>query len=379
MRVAIVHYWLVAMRGGEKVLEALCECFHDADIYTHVYNPNAVSEVIRQHRVQQTFIASLPRARRYYQKYLPLMPYALEQLDLSGYDLVISSESGPAKGVLTNPETVHVCYCHTPMRYLWSNYHSYKAGAKPVTKMLMPSLTHALRLWDVASAARVDHFIANSANVANRIQKYYRRDAEVIYPPVDTTSIRPDGKAPDDFYLHVGQLVQYKRVDVVIRAFNKLGRRLVVIGDGPETQGLRKLAGPTVEIIGWQNSETLARHYSRCRALIFAADEDFGIVPVEAMSAGRPVIAYRRGGALETVNPGVTGLFFDRQEPEALVGAVERFEEIEPNFDSRRISASAQAFSREVFKNRITASIDGVLAARRGTSAFPEERARRAS
>lgn len=213
MKVAIVHYWLVGMRGGEKVVEALCDMFPTADVYTHVYHPERISESIRRHSVKTTFIARLPFSRRHYQKYLPLMPLALEQLDLQDYDLVISSESGPAKGVITRPDALHVCYCHTPMRYVWSGYHSYRGRSNPLVKAVMPALMHRLRMWDLASAARVDHFIANSHNVAERIKKYYRRDASVIYPPVEMQGLDLHRRS-EDFYLFVGQLIPYKGADV---------------------------------------------------------------------------------------------------------------------------------------------------------------------
>jgi glycosyltransferase involved in cell wall biosynthesis len=353
-RVAIVHYWLVGMRGGEKVIEALCEMFPDADIYTHVYRPERISARIRRHRIRTSFIARLPFAGRLYTYYLPLMPSALEQFDLRGYDLVISSESGPAKGVLTGPDTLHVCYCHTPMRYVWSGYQDYREKSHPALRAVMSLLLHRLRQWDLASSFRVDHFIANSRNVADRIGKYYRREAAVMYPPVELGEHDPT-IAPEDFYLFVSQLVPYKGADVAIEAFNRLGRRLVVIGHGSEQHRLRRLAGPTITMLGWQDDAAVRDHYARCRALIFVADEDFGMVPVEAMSVGRPVIALRRGGALETVVPDETGLFFDEATPEALTEAVERFELIEHRFDPARIAAHVRSFSRDAFKAQMAA------------------------
>jgi glycosyltransferase involved in cell wall biosynthesis len=356
MKIAIIHYWLVGMRGGEKVIEALCEMFPSADIYTHVYWPDRISATIRRHRIETTFIAQLPFSRRHYQMYLPLMPFALEQLDLSGYDLIVSSESGPAKGVITAPESLHVCYCHTPMRYLWSGYHTYRRRSGRLTRMVMPTIMHRMRMWDLTSAARVDHFIANSHNVADRIRKYYRRDASVIYPPVDLQGHDATARQ-EDFYLYVGQLVPYKGADIVVDAFNRMGKRLVVIGHGQDLPWLRKMCGPTIELLGWQDATTLRSYYERCRALVFAADEDFGMVPVEAMSAGRPVIALGRGGARETVIPGVTGLFFDEQHAEALVAATLQFESMERSFDSARIAAHATGFSKAVFKARMTETL----------------------
>ncbi len=367
MRVALVHYWLVGMRGGEKVLEALCELFPEADIYTHVHDAESISATINRHRIHTSFIAGLPRAKRWYQRYLPFMPLALEQFDLRGYDLVISSESGPAKGVIVAPDATHICYCHSPMRYLWDMYHDYLDQVGPVTRLLMRPLLHRMRMWDVTSAARVDHFIANSAWVAARIRKYWRREAEVIPPPVETRDFAPSAER-GDFYLCVGQLVGYKRVDLAVEAFRRLDRRLVVIGEGEQSRRLRETASPNVEFLGWQSFASIRDHYARCRALIFPGVEDFGIVPVEAMASGRPVIAYRKGGALESVREDVTGLFFDAQTPEALAAAVRRFEEREASFDAERIVAHARGFDREVFKQRIADAVARAVSTPRGGS-----------
>lgn len=357
MKVAIVHYWLVGMRGGEKVIEALCELYPEADIFTHVYRPERISPVIRSHKVTTTFIDRLPMAHRMYQKYLPLMPLALEQLDLSAYDLVISSESGPAKGVLTRPDALHVCYCHTPMRYVWSGYHDYLHSAGPIVRPLMPYAIHRLRQWDLATAARVDRFIANSETVAKRIWRVYRRDSTVINPPVETRRFAT-AEPPGDHYLFVSQLVSYKRADVAIEAFNRMGRKLVVVGEGEEYRRLKQMAGPTVELLGHCSAEELDRQYAACRALIFTANEDFGIVPVEAMAAGRPVIALNRGGATETVRDGLSGLFFDQQTPEALIEAVQRFEAQEDRFNPAAIQTYAARFDGAVFKARLRETID---------------------
>lgn len=365
MKVAIVHYWLVGMRGGEKVVEALCEMFPEADVFTHVYDPTKISETIRRHDVRTTFIQKLPRAKHWYRRYLPLMPIALEQLDLSGYDLVISSESGPAKGLLVPAGALHVCYCHTPMRYVWDMYHQYLRDAGFFTRLFMVPGIHYVRQWDALSSARVDYFIANSANVATRIRRHYRRDAEVIPPPVDTAEFAPAAER-GDFYLMVGQLVRYKRVDIAIDAFNRLGRRLVIIGDGEESRALSRRAGDNIEMMGWQPAEVLADHYARCRALIFPGEEDFGIVPIEAMASGRPVIAYRKGGALETVVEGTTGLFFDEQTPESLIDAVERYETQTAEFDPEAIADHARSFDRSVFKRRMRETIDRLLSERPG-------------
>lgn len=365
MRTAIIHYWLVGMRGGEKVLEALCRLFPQADIYTHVYDPARVSPVISRHRVQTTFINALPFATRYYQKYLPLMPLALEQIDLRGYDLVISSESGPAKGVLTGAGTCHVCYCHTPMRYLWDMYQEYLAESGAATRLAMRLITPGLRRWDALSALRVDHFAANSRTVAARIRKHYRRDATVIHPPVDVAAFAPPDNvfsppAPDAPYLFLGQLVGYKRADIAVAACTATHRPLVVIGDGPMRKKLEAAAGPTVRFAGWLEAEALRRQVRECKALLFPGEEDFGIVPVEAQAAGRPVIAYAAGGALETVTDGVSGLFFADQTKEALGNALDEFEKRAGEFDPVAINSRARAFSPEHFD---TAFMEFVTAA----------------
>ena len=360
MKVAIIHYWLVGMRGGEKVIEALCEMYPQADIFTHVYVPEMVSDRIRQHRVIPTFINALPRAAKMYKTYLPLMPLALEQLDLSGYDLVISSESGPAKGIVPPSDAVHVCYCHTPMRYIWNMYHQYRSGAGRVARLMMPPLTHYLRMWDVTSAARVDSFVANSTTVARRIRQYYGADSVVINPPVDTNAFSIASPSElDDYYLMAGELVPYKRPDLAVRAFNETKQKLVVIGGGEMLDEIRRLAGPTVKVMGSQPFDVLKHHYARCRALIFPGEEDFGMVPVEAMASGRPVVALGRGGATETVKDGVSGVFFAEQTVEAISSAVERLANIE--FDSSKISAHAEQFGREHFLQKMRAHIDRLL------------------
>ncbi|MCI0599708.1 MAG: glycosyltransferase [Beijerinckiaceae bacterium] len=360
MRVAIVHYWLVSMRGGEKVLESICKLFPEADIFTHVYDPAAVSETIRRHEVHTTFINSLPFARRYYKKYLPLMPIALEQIDLRGYDLVISSESGPAKGVIPPASSIHICYCHSPMRYTWNMFHDYRGRAGLLTKLVMPPLAHYLRSWDVIASTRVDHFVANSKTVAARIAKYHRREAKVIHPPVDV-DLFDSVPATDveEYYLLAGELVAYKRPELAVEAFNSVRRRLIVIGGGEMLTQIRKMAGPTVTVLGSQPFEVLRHHYARCRALIFPGEEDFGIVPVEVMASGRPVIAYRRGGLTETVIEGISGLFFEDQSVAAIERAIHKFEQM--HFDQKTIKAQAQKFRSDRFASEFTAIVELAL------------------
>jgi glycosyltransferase involved in cell wall biosynthesis len=335
--------------------------YPQADIFTHVYVPELVSERIRRHRIIPTFINALPRAAKMYKTYLPLMPLALEQLDLRGYDLIISSESGPAKGIIAPPDALHICYCHTPMRYIWNMYHDYRNSAGRVARLMMPPLTHYLRMWDVTSAARVDSFVANSATVARRIHRYYGADSVVIHPPVDTAafSIAAPSELGDQ-YLMAGELVSYKRPDLAVRAFNEMKLKLVVIGGGEMLDEVRRLAGPTVTVLGTQPFDVLKKHYATCRALIFPGEEDFGMVPVEAMASGRPVVAFGRGGATETVANGVSGVFFAEQTVEAISSAVRSLADI--NADPEKIAAHASQFGREQFFQKMRTHIDRLLA-----------------
>ncbi len=327
MKVALVHYWLVGMRGGERVLESLCRMFPEADIYTHVAIRENLSPTINRHKITETFIARLPFARRHYPKYLPLMPLALEALDLTDYDLIISNEAGPAKGIIPGPDTVHLNYCCSPMRYIWDQYHVYRGRAGFFTQLLMPVFAHYLRIWDATAAMRTDHFLADSQHVANRIKKFYRRDADVVYPPVMVDSFLPVPVSEHgDYYLWCGELVQYKRPDLAIEAFNASGRKLVVIGDGEARKQLEKIAKSNITFLGKAKFDVLQYHAARCRALVFPGEEDFGIVPLEVQSAGRPVIAFAKGGALETVVDGKTGMFFNEASAVALNDAVDRFE-----------------------------------------------------
>lgn len=347
-RTAIFHYWLVGMRGGERVLERLIHLYPQADIFTHVYVPGAMSAAIRGQTVKTSFIQKLPGARKHYQKYLPLMPLALETLDLRGYDLVISSESGPAKGVIAAPDALHVSYVHSPMRYLWDHYHNYRESAGGLTRMMMPSLFHYLRGWDVASAARVDHFVANSTFIRRRIARSWRRESDIVHPPVATHEFRPaDDVGPR--FLWVGQMIQYKRPDIVVEAFNRLGLPLLMVGDGDMHEAIRKRAGPNVEVVRRLDFTRLKHAYATCRALVFSAEEDFGIVPVEANASGRPVVAFGSGGIRDSIVPSVTGLFFDEQTPEAVVAAVEALERWLPDFDPQAAVANAARFSPQAF------------------------------
>lgn len=357
-RVAIVHYWFVTMRGGERVVERLLHLFPHAEIFTHVFVPEAVSDVIRARPVHTSFIQRLPGARRHYQKYLPLMPMALEHLDLRGFDLVISSEAGPAKGVITDPETVHLCYAHSPMRYVWDQFHQYRESAGPVTRAAMSLLFGSLRNWDVTSAARIDTVIANSTFVRKRIAKTWGRDSIVVHPPVDTSLFKASASVGAE-YLWVGQMTPYKRADLAVEAFNRLGLPLLMVGDGEMAADLRKRAGPNIRMVERMKFDELRAAYADSRALLFTAKEDFGIVPVEMMASGRPVLAFGGGGARDTVADGVTGLFFDEQTVESVIGGVEAMEAWLPGFRPTDAQHHASRFSPERFDAGILAALAG--------------------
>jgi glycosyltransferase involved in cell wall biosynthesis len=352
------------MRGGEKVLEALCELYPDADIFTHVVDRSKISPTLARHRIIESFIARLPFAKRLYQLYLPLMPRALEELDLTEYDLVISSESGPSKGVITRPTAVHLCYCHSPMRYLWDQYPLYRRNSGRLTRLFMSLFMPSLRVWDVTAAARVDQFVANSTFIAQRIRKFYRRDATVIFPPVEVDDLVISTTASQDYYVCLGQLVPYKRVDIAIEAFNRLGKRLVIIGDGSSRRALERIAGPTISFRGRLPRAEIATLLADSRGLIFPGEEDFGIVPLEAMMTGRPVVALGAGGALDTVVDGETGVLFAEQTAESLAAAVARLETDYPNLDPHAIRRHALGFGKPVFKERMAALVNEALAAR---------------
>lgn len=362
MRVAIVHYWLVGMRGGERVVEAMCRLFPEADIFTLVCDPTKISPTISQHKITTSFLQNI-RGKVHYQRFLPLMPYALERLDLTPYDLVLSSESGPAKGVITSPESIHICYCHSPMRYIWDLEPQYRSHSGLLTRIALNVFGTPLRVWDVTSSARVDHFIANSQYVADRILKFYRRSAEVINPPVDFGRFYVSDQC-DGIYICAGQVTPYKKVDIAVRAFTLMGKRLDVIGAGVDNK-LRSLAGPTVRFLGPLADDEMANRFSSCKALVFPGLEDFGIVPLEVMASGRPVIAYGRGGALETVIDGRTGILFSEQTPESLANAVLRFESEGVGLSADQIREHAREFRSELFEERLDCAIRRVISDRK--------------
>lgn len=361
VRVALVHDWLVRMAGAERVLECLCELFPEAPIHALVWDRygQGLAGVWRR-EVQTSFLQRLPGARRWYSMYLPLMPLAVESLDVSDSELVISSSHAVAKGVRTRPDQLHISYVHTPMRYAWDLQETYlsESGAhRGPARFLARMVLHYVRMWDVCSANRVDVFVANSKHVARRIRKIYRRQAAVIYPPVEVDRFQARSER-GDYYVTVTRLVRYKRVDVILEAFRRLGRPLVVIGDGPELSRLRRRAPRNVQLLGWQPEETVRRYLENAKAFVFAAEEDFGIAPVEAQAAGAPVIAYGRGGVTECVIEGETGLFFHEQSPEALAEAVLEFERDPKRFSAERIRVNTERFGKERFKREFSELVD---------------------
>jgi glycosyltransferase involved in cell wall biosynthesis len=349
MNIAVVHDWLNGMRGGERVLEAILEVCPNASIYTLFHERGKVSEFIESHRITTSWLDRIPGIYHYYRNLLPLFPSAVASWDLSRFDLVISSSHAVAKGVRTG-RAVHICYCHTPMRYLWDAERDY--SFKPLQQLAMSVARTRLREWDCETARRVDHFVANSRFIQQRIQNYYGRDSEVIYPPVDTKFFTPSLPAErGDFYLAAGALVPYKRLDLVIAAFNQLEKKLVVAGSGPQWSAMRKIARRNIEFRGWVTDEELRRLYGSARALVTAAREDFGIAAVEARACGCPVIAFGAGGSAETVQDGVTGICFAEQHVDNIVHAVRRFERMA--WPVEQVQRRVEIFSRENFQARI--------------------------
>lgn len=387
-RVALVHDWLVGMRGAEACLEVFGEIFPDADIFTLVHKKGALSPQLESRRIHTTFLQKLPFAVSHHRHYLPLMPAAIESLDLSAYDLVLSSSYCVARGVVTSPSAHHITYCHTPMRYVWEQQHEYfgKGRASLPVRAAAVFATHWLRAWDEGSARRVDHYVANSRHVARRIRKRYGFDSDVVYPPVNCERFHlpESGSKKDDYYVMLTAFAPYKRVDLAIKAFQRMGKRLLIGGGGQEAEKLRHLIEPggPVQLMGLVPNEDLVEFIGRAKAFIFPGEEDFGIAPVEAQACGIPVIAFGKGGALETVigadaprtssrarkpktSPAPTGLFFEEQTVEALVDAVERFEAIEKDFDPHAIRQHALSFDRPRFKQEMEDLISRSLAERK--------------
>lgn len=360
MKVALVHDWLNGMRGGEKILEVLCELFPDAVVHTLLLDRSRLSPAIRRMEIRTSALQRLPLHRSKYRYYLPLFPKLIERFDLRGFDLVLSTSHCVAKGSIPPPGALSVCYCLTPMRYVWYFGDEYFGSWGWKRALLGPAFSY-LKRWDVATAGRVHRWIAISRTVASRVEKVYHRAAEVLYPPVDAGFFTPGG-AGGDCYLAVSALVPYKRLDVAVRAFNALRLPLLVVGEGPERRRLEALAGPSVRFLGWRTNEEIRDLYRGCRAFVFPGEEDFGITPLEAQACGRPVVAFGRGGATETVVPGETGILFDRQEPEALAEAVLALEKARP--DPAAARRNAERFDRPRFAEEMRRRIERAVAER---------------
>jgi glycosyltransferase involved in cell wall biosynthesis len=375
LRVAIVHHWFISRAGGERVFDTIASIFPAADVFTLFLDKKKFPPALHKHKITTSFLDKIPAAQKIHRHFLPFYPLAVEMLDLSGYDLVISSDSGPMKGVLTDPHSTHICYCHSPMRYLWDGYSSYHRSMSPLAQTIFGITSHYVRNWDYSAAQRVDHFIANSHYVSGRIRKYYRRDSTVIHPPIDTSRGYLAGDH-ENYYLAVGRLVGYKRTDILINACRQLGRKLVIVGDGPERKRLEKTSPKNIEFVGELDDAALRRAYAHCRALLFAADEDFGMVPLEAQSYGRPVIAFAKGGSLETVRGtyapitqhnaaagnAVTGVFFREQTADSLAEAISSFEASEELFLPHQIQSYARKFDTSLFIARLKEYIISTIA-----------------
>ncbi|MDO8444321.1 MAG: glycosyltransferase [bacterium] len=358
MNTALVHEWLTNVAGSEKVLLALKEIFADAPIYTSVFD-SVNAKPFKKFEIYTSYLQKLPWMKKKRELLIPLTPLAFEQFDLSKYDLVISNTTMAAKGVITKPETIHISYCNTPPRYLWTPEVDPRAKSG-YFRSLRAKIMHEMRIWDRVAADRVDYFLANSHYIARRIKKFYGRDAVVVYPPVEIESFQIDEKVErGDHYLFVGRLINYKKCDLVIQAFNKLKLPLRIVGFGSDEKELRRLADKNIEFVGALSGEKLVKEYQQAKALIFPAEEDFGIVPIEAMACGTPVIAFNKGGVTESVVDDETGLFFDEQTPESIITAVKKLDDIK--FDSDVIRHQAEKFSKEKFKNNFVAEIEKIL------------------
>jgi len=372
LKVALVHDWLTGMRGGERVLEAFCELYPGADLFTLLFIPGTTSAIIEDREIKTSFIQRLPLVKKHYRMYLPLFPMAVERFDFSGYDLVISLSHCVAKGVITPARTMHISYIFTPMRYIWDRFNDYFGPKRcsPLRRGVYTMAAHYLRIWDTASASRVDRFISISDYVGSRVKRCYGRESSVIYPPVDCARFAPKKTAPEDYYLILSAFAPYKRVDIAIKAFNELGLRLKVVGSGQDEKRLKAMAGPTIEFLGHIPDSDVAELYRSCKAFVFPGEEDFGITPLEAMASGRPVISFARGGALETVvplfkekgssikNTSPTGVFFYEQKASSLVNAVLDFEEFYKEFNPLDAREQAERFSLEVFRDNIKKTIN---------------------
>lgn len=353
MKVALIHDWLPFMGGGERVLSNFVSIYPDAPIYTTICNREKMEGNLLKAKIITSYLQKKGKFIKNHRNLFPFMPTAIESFNLNDFELVLSSSSSVAKAVITKPETLHICYCHSPMRYGWEFSHEYSgkmAGASGIKAKILGYFMTAIRLWDRCSADRVDYFIANSENVANRIWKHYRRESVVIHPPV-RCNLFNISSCNEEYFLIVSRLQEYKRIDLAVEAFNENGLPLVIIGDGPEAEKLKGMAKNNIKFLGRESDEVIKEYYQKCRALIFPGEEDFGITPLEAMASGRPVIAYGKGGVLETVINNKTGIFFYEQNIEALNKAIDKFDEM--NFSKEEIRKHAEGFDEEIFKEKM--------------------------
>ncbi|MCC7197476.1 glycosyltransferase [Candidatus Peregrinibacteria bacterium] len=357
LNIAIVCDWLTSPGGAEKVIMALHEIFPQAPLYTSMYNPDTVKGFDNA-TIHTSYLQGIPLAKKHHQWFLPFFPHIFEKFDFSNYDIVISSSHSCAKGIITKPQTLHICYCHSPMRYAWDGSHKYVKdySMNNIIKRLGTSYIHQLRMWDRLSADRVDYFIANSHLVQQRIQKYYRRPSTVIHPFVDTEKFSLSDKKRENFFLAAGRLTPYKRFDLIIEACNKLKVNLKIVGQGVAMKELKRIAGETIEFLGYVDDKTLENLFQEAQALIFPQIEDFGITPLEAMASGCPVIAYRNGGSIETVIEEKNGLFFEEQTVNSLMNAIEKFKEM--TFDSHEIRRQSLEFDKANFKKKILGFVE---------------------
>ena len=381
MKIAIIHDWLTGMRGGEKCLEVICKLYPSADLFTLLHIPGKVSPIIESHPIHTSFIQKLPFAKSKYRYYLPLMPFAIETFDLKEYDLILSSSHCVAKSVKPGPNSLHICYCHTPMRYIWDQFNQYFGRGKSswFSATVMKLLRPWLQRWDAKTSRRVNYFIANSRHVQKRIKKYYEKEATIIHPPVDTELFTPKKtKEKGDYFLIVSAFAPYKRLDLAVEAFNQLGLPFFIIGEGQDSKRLKNMALSNIQFEGWLDNSEIRSYFARCRAFVFCGEEDFGITLLEAQAMGRPVIAFGKGGALETVIPDSqtwtpqteipqrstsqpTGVFFYEQTSDALIKAIKDFQSIESQFDSNTIRTHAQKFDTSVYTKRIKSFIEEKL------------------
>ncbi|MFZ0455782.1 MAG: glycosyltransferase family 4 protein [Ignavibacteriaceae bacterium] len=363
MKTAIVHDWFVSYAGSERVVESLTNVWKDADVFVlfNLLNEAEQKIVVKDKIPHTSFLNKFKSIKKHHRKFLPLFPYAIEQFDLSEYDLVISSSHAVAKGVLTNSNQLHICYCHTPIRYAWDLMHQYLKEANLTTGLkglIARSILHYIRIWDSASANRPDFYVANSHYIAKRIQKIYKKESSVIYPPVDTHKFTCE-VYKDNYYLTASRFVPYKRIDLIAEAFTKMPeKKLLIIGDGPEEEKIKSKSGRNVELLGYKTGEALINYMQKAKAFVFAAEEDFGIMIVEALSCGTPVIAFGKGGATETVTENENGILYPEQTPESIIEAVKRFESNSGKFKPDIISNSAKRFDRKIFEKKIKDFVD---------------------